>query len=70
MKAQFIEWEDIRIECKYPQEDNNDGYIYGIAYLDEEGYTLEEEWFKTDKERYEMAKQEQLEVINFLPPLK
>ena len=33
MKAEFIEWGDIRRECKYPQEDNNDGYIYGIAYL-------------------------------------
>ena len=41
---------DIRRECKYPQENNNDGYIYGIAYLDDEGIdTLDVEWFKTDK---------------------
>ena len=67
MKAEFIEWGDIRRECKYPQEDNNDGYIYGIAYLDDEGIdTLDVEWFKTDKERYEMAKARAIRtVMNF-----
>jgi hypothetical protein len=67
MKAEFIEWEDIKKDCKLPKEDNNEGYIYGIAYLDEEGIdTLDCEWFKSNEERYEMAKQEKLEVVNFL----
>lgn len=66
-KAEFIEWEYIRSECKYPQEDNNDGYIYGIAYLDDEGcYILDCEWFKTNEERYAQAEQEKLNVINFI----
>lgn len=67
MKVEFIEWENIRKELKLPTDDNNDGYIYGIAYLDNEGVdTLDVEWFKTNKERYEMVKQGQLDVINFL----
>lgn len=67
MKAEFIEWQDIKRDLKLPIDDNNDGYIYGIAYLDDEGVdTLEVEWFKTNKERYNIVEQERLEVINFL----
>ena len=65
--AQFIEWEDIRRDAKLPTDDNNEGYIYGIAYLDDEGVdTLDVEWFKTNEERYETVKNEQLEIINFI----
>lgn len=66
-KAEFIEWEDIKRDAKLPQDDNNDGYIYGIAYLDDEGCdTLDCEWFKTNEERYAQAEQEKLNVINFV----
>ena len=64
-KAEFIEWEDIKRDLKLPIEDNNDGYIYGIAYLDDEGIdTLDCEWFKTNEERY--AEAESLNVLNFV----
>lgn len=67
MKAEFIEWENIRKELKLPTDDNNDGYIYGIAYLDDEGVdTLDVEWFKTNEERYAQAEQEKLNVINYI----
>lgn len=38
---------------QYPKEGNNDGYIYGINYLDfqNEGDILDCEWFKTEEER-------------------
>lgn len=63
-KAEFIEWEDIRKDAKLPKEDNNEGYIYGIAYLDDEGVdTLDCEWFKTNEERYNAG--EEFDVINY-----
>lgn len=66
-KVEFIEWETIKRDAKLPQDDNNNGYIYGIAYLDEEGCdTLDCEWFKTNEERYAQAEQEKLNVINFI----
>lgn len=63
-KAEFVEWEDIKRDLKLPKEDNNDGYIYGIAYLCDEGIdTLDCEWFKTNEERY--AEAGSLNVLNF-----
>lgn len=66
-KAEFIEWGDIKRDLKLTKEDNNKGYIYGIAYLDDEGIdTLDCEWFKTNEERYAQAEQEKLNVINYI----
>ena len=31
--------------------DNNDGYIFGIHYLDEYGNIIAIQWFKTESER-------------------
>lgn len=31
--------------------DNNDGYIFGIHYLDENGNIIDIQWFKTESER-------------------
>ena len=36
MKAQLISWEQIRLDCKYPKDDNNNGYIYGLHLLDKD----------------------------------
>ena len=66
-KAEFIEWADIKRDAKLPEEDNNGGYIYGIAYLsDDECDTLDCEWFRTNEERYAQAEQENLNIINFI----
>lgn len=52
---------------EFPDSGNNDGYIYGIAYVDFEraGDIMEWEWFKTEEER-EKAIQglENVKIIN------
>ena len=45
-----VEWEDVRRDMKYPKEDNNNGLIYGIEYMDGE-MVSDVEWFATAKER-------------------
>jgi hypothetical protein len=32
-------------------DDDNNGFEYGINWLDEAGYVLDCEWFKTEEER-------------------
>lgn len=50
---ELVDWESVRRDCKYPPEDNNNGYIYGLYQIDEEcGDILEVEWFTTDRARY------------------
>lgn len=67
MKAEFVEWKDIKQDMKLPEDDNNDGYVYGIHYLDDEGVdVIEAEWFKTNEERYAEVEKEKLDVINYI----
>lgn len=64
-KAEFVEWSDIRDDLKLPQSDNNDGYIFGLAYLSDDGVdTLDCEWFLTNEERYISAKD--FNVLNYV----
>lgn len=63
-KAEFIEWKDIKKDLKLPESDNNDGYIYGITYLSDDGVdALDAEWFLTNEERYKAG--EDYDVINY-----
>lgn len=39
------------------KNDDNDGFIYGINWLDEYGNIADCEWFKTDKERQNSIKE-------------
>ena len=32
--VELILWEQVQLECKYPKEDNNNGYTYGLNLLD------------------------------------
>ena len=32
-KAELVMWETVRRDCKYPESDNNEGYIFGINLL-------------------------------------
>ena len=34
--AEIVMWEQVRQDCKYPKEDNNDGYIYGLNLIDKD----------------------------------
>ena len=54
---------------QFPNNGNNDGYIYGINYLDfeNEGDILDCEWFKTEEERETaIQKLENFKIINWL----
>ena len=67
-KCELEHWDNVKRACKYPIEDNNEGYIYGIYLLDNDypDYyeVLEVEWFKTDKERFKAIKKYNLEIVN------
>ena len=32
--AEIVMWEQVRQDCKYPKEDNNNGLIYGLYLID------------------------------------
>ena len=64
MKWELEYWENIRKACKYPLSDNNNGYIYGINLLDENDEIVDVEWFKTDKDRFEVISKYKLDIIN------
>jgi hypothetical protein len=64
---QFVElilWEQVRLDCKYPKEDNNNGYTYGLEFGDEFGEIIDIQWFKNNKERFDFVKQHDLTIIN------
>ena len=63
MKVELEFWENIKKDMGYNENDNNNGYIYGIYYLDDDDI-IEVEWYKTEQERQKVIKQEQLQVIN------
>ena len=63
MKCEIEHWENVRKSMKYPIEDNNNGYVYGIYILDED-VVVDAEWFKTDEERFKVIKKYNLEIIN------
>ena len=48
---EFQMWEDLRADCKYPKEDNNNGFIHGCHPIDEHGQIIECNWFKSEEER-------------------
>ena len=63
MKCELEHWDNIKKDCKYPEDDNNDGYVYGIYVLDGDDI-IDVEWFKTDKERFKVIDKYNLEIVN------
>ena len=63
MNCLLVDWERVRVDCKYPKSDNNEGYIFGIYICDEDD-VLEVEWFKTDEERFKEIEKYRLVIIN------
>lgn len=64
-KAELVLWEDVRSACKYPIEDNNNGFIYGLNLLGDDGIEIADvEWFKTDQERFDSITKYNLKIIN------
>ena len=69
--AELVMWEQVRQDCKYPKEDNNNGLIYGLYFIDDfneddlgSGEVIDVEWFETDEERYKVIKENNLKIIN------
>lgn len=69
-----VMWETVRADMKYPIEDNNNGFEYGLNLyddsmgLDEEGNEqyqdiIDVQWFETDQEREDFIKENDLRVI-------
>ena len=49
-----VSWESIKSDCKYPETDNNNGYIHGIEISEDKEVCIDimdYQWFKTEKER-------------------
>ena len=63
MKVELEMWENIKKDMGYNESDNNEGYIYGIYYLDDVDI-VGVEWYKTEQRRQEVIKKEKLQVIN------
>ena len=68
-KQQAIElvmWETVRRDCKYPESDNNDGFIYGINLIDIEGEgdIIEVQWFKESEERNDFIEENDLRILD------
>ena len=61
--VELILWEQVRLDCKYPKEDNNNGHTYGLNLLDN-GEIIDVQWFKNDKERFDFVKQHDLIITN------
>ena len=63
MRCELEHWENVRRDMKYPKEDNNNGYVYGLHILlnDE---IIDVEWFKTEEERAKIIKDNHLVVVN------
>ena len=61
--VELILWEQVRLDCKYPKEDNNNGYTYGLNLLDN-GEIIDVQWFKNDQERFDFVKEHDLTIIN------
>ena len=62
--VELVLWEQVRSDCKYPKEDNNNGYIYGLEFADEFGEIIDIQWFKNDQERFDFVKENNLKIIN------
>tara|TARA_R110000787_G_scaffold214353_3_gene323600 strand:- start:729 stop:959 length:231 start_codon:yes stop_codon:yes gene_type:complete len=64
--VELVMWESVRRDCKYPKEDNNEGFIYGLNLIDiqGEGDIIEVQWFKTNCERNSFIDENNLRIVD------
>ena len=61
-----IEWDDVKRNNKYPADDNNDGFHYGIEWMDDDRYTVADiTWYKTEEERWSILAQQCLKCGSY-----
>jgi len=61
MKVELILWEQVKLDCKYPKDDNNNDYTYGLNLLDKDDI-IDVQWFKNDRERFDFIKNNNLKT--------
>ena len=68
-EIELVNWEDVRRDNKYPIEDNNAGYIFGIEYVSEDDnpFPMDMEWFQTEQEMYTYINQNELKILKMHP---
>jgi hypothetical protein len=64
--VEILMWESVRRDMKYPVEDNNKGYIYGVNQLNPDDHTeiQEVEWFLSEQERADSIEKHNMEIVN------
>ena len=65
-KIELVLWEEIQRDCKLPESDNNDGYVFGINLIDWEGEgdIIDVQWFKTNEERMDFIAENKLKILD------
>lgn len=63
--AERVMWETVRHDCKLPEDDNNEGLIYGLNLTDFEGEgdIIDVQWFATGEERETFITENNLVII-------
>ena len=46
-----VEWNEVKEECGFPEEDNNKGYIYGVYFIEHGRSIAGVEWYNKEEER-------------------
>jgi len=65
MKAELIDWQTVKQDCKYPANDNNKGFVFGLNFLnDETNEVLDVQWFKKEEERKKFIEKNNIIIIN------
>ena len=64
--VELVMWETVRSDCKYPKEDDNNDYIYGLNLIgdEEEMNIVDVEWLKSEEERADSIEEYNLRIIN------
>jgi hypothetical protein len=62
-KVELEMWENIKKDMGYDENDNNEGYIYGLNLIYEDDI-IDVQWFKNDEERFKFISENNLEIIN------
>jgi hypothetical protein len=63
--AERIMWDTIKADCKLPESDNNDGFIYGLNLIEfeAEGDIIDVQWFKESDEREKFIEENNLIIV-------
>lgn len=52
----FVNWNDVKKDMKYSNDDDNNDYDFGVEIQDDDGNILDVMWFKTERDRMEVIR--------------